>query len=260
MALLLLVCNNLQQEKPEQQLLDLYIRMVLYLELIRVPLLVLPLQIKIVKRSTTLHPISTVAELEQPQTLNTAQVYKFHQIFTHCNLALISSQLEIHKLSTGREPRVVTAKTMLQQMLFKYQGQIGAALILGGVDINGSHLYTIHPHGSTDKLPYVTMGSGSLAAMAVFEAGYKTGMTREEGIALVQAAIEAGIFNDLGSGSNVYVVTITKGKTEILRNYVKPNPRQFRREVGYNFPRGTTPIVGSYVTAVEVTPGDAMEL
>jgi len=179
---------------------------------------------------------------------------------TEHSTALISSQLEIHKLSTGREPRVVTAKTMLQQMLFKYQGQIGAALILGGVDINGSHLYTIHPHGSTDKLPYVTMGSGSLAAMAVFEAGYKTGMTREEGIALVQAAIEAGIFNDLGSGSNVDVVTITKGKTEFLRNYVKPNPRQFRREVGYNFPRGTTPIVGSYVTAVEVTPGDAMEL
>ena len=30
---------------------------------------------------------------------------------------------------------------------------------------------------STDKLPYVTMGSGSLAAMAVFEAGYKDDMT-----------------------------------------------------------------------------------
>ncbi len=28
-------------------------------------------------------------------------------------------------------------------------------------------------HHSTDKLPFVTMGSGSLAAMAVFEAGYK---------------------------------------------------------------------------------------
>lgn len=45
--------------------------------------------------------------------------------------------------------------------------------MLGGVDATGAHLFTIHPHGSTDKLPYVTMGSGSLAAMAVFESGWK---------------------------------------------------------------------------------------
>lgn len=34
----------------------------------------------------------------------------------------------------------------------------------------------IYPHGSTDKNPYVTMGSGSLAAMSVFETGYKEDM------------------------------------------------------------------------------------
>lgn len=55
----------------------------------------------------------------------------------------------------------------------RYQGGIGAALVLGGVDATGAHLFTIHPHGSTDKLPYVTMGSGSLAAMAVFESGWR---------------------------------------------------------------------------------------
>mgnify|MGYP002385971218 CR=1 FL=1 len=66
--------------------------------------------------------------------------------------------------------------TMLKRMLFKYQGHVSAALVLGGVDIEGPHLYTIYPHGSTDKLPFVTMGSGSLAAMAVFEAEYKDNM------------------------------------------------------------------------------------
>jgi 20S proteasome subunit beta 2 len=58
----------------------------------------------------------------------------------------------------------------------RHQGHIGAALVLGGVDATGPHLFTIHPHGSTDKLPYVTMGSGSLAAMAVFESGWKANM------------------------------------------------------------------------------------
>jgi len=158
---------------------------------------------------------------------------------TEFTTALISSQLEIHRLSTGRQTRLVTAMTMLKQMLFKYQGHIGAALILGGVDISGPGLFTIYPHGSTDKLPYVTMGSGSLAAMAVFEAGWKPEMTREEAIKLVQDAIEAGIFNDLGSGSNVDVTVITKEDTEVLRNYAKPNERA-KKESSYKFKSGTS--------------------
>jgi hypothetical protein len=35
----------------------------------------------------------------------------------------------------------------------------------------------IYPHGSTDTLPFATMGSGSLAAMAVFESKYKEGLS-----------------------------------------------------------------------------------
>jgi 20S proteasome subunit beta 2 len=85
------------------------------------------------------------------------------------------------------------------------------------------------------------MGSGSLAAMAVFEAGYKPDMEREEAITLVHDAIAAGIFNDLGSGSNIDITVLTKGKTDILRNYAKPNERAFRSLVlPYSFPPGTT--------------------
>lgn len=35
----------------------------------------------------------------------------------------------------------------------------------------------IYPHGSTDTLPFATMGSGSLAAMAIFESKYREGLT-----------------------------------------------------------------------------------
>ena len=60
--------------------------------------------------------------------------------------------------------------------MIRHQGHVSAALVLGGVDSTGSHLFTIAPHGSTDKLPYVTMGSGSLAAMAVFESSWRPNM------------------------------------------------------------------------------------
>ena len=112
--------------------------------------------------------------------------------------------------------------TMLKQYLYRYQGHIGAYLVVVGVDATGPQLFTVHAHGSTDKLPYVTMGSGSLAAMAIFESAYKENMTRKEAIELVARAIRSGVFNDLGSGSNVDVCVITKSGTETLRNYEKP--------------------------------------
>mmetsp|Transcript_22061 Transcript_22061/g.54583 ORF Transcript_22061/g.54583 Transcript_22061/m.54583 type:complete len:267 (-) Transcript_22061:970-1770(-) len=160
----------------------------------------------------------------------------------------IASQLELHRLSTGRQSRVNTSLTMLKRMLFKYQGHISAALVLGGVDIHGPHLYTVYPHGSTDSLPYVTMGSGSLAAMAIFEQGYKDGLTQQEAMELVSDAITAGIFNDLGSGGSVTLCVITKDKTEIHRPYKNDNERLYRRPAGYDFKKGTTVILSEKFT------------
>lgn len=154
---------------------------------------------------------------------------------------LIASNLELHRLETGTQPRVSTVVTMLSNLLFKYQGHVGCALVLGGVDINGPQIYQIYPHGSTDRLPFATMGSGSLAAMAVFEAGFKDDMTIEEGKALCADAVRAGIFHDLGSGSNVDVCVITKDKAEHIRGYDKPNERLFRAPQPVTFVKGTTP-------------------
>ena len=153
----------------------------------------------------------------------------------------ISSQLELHRMATGKQPRVVTACTMLKRMLFRYQGHVSAALVLGGVDCNGPSLYTVYPHGSTDSLPYVTMGSGSLAAMATFEAQYKSGMTLEEAKKLVHAGIMAGIDNDLGSGGSVDLMVITKDGFTPLRNYDRPNQRKSRRD--YSFAPGATTVL-----------------
>jgi 20S proteasome subunit beta 2 len=162
---------------------------------------------------------------------------------TEAVTGLISSQLELHRMATGQEPRVATACTRLKQHLFQYQGHVSAALVLGGVDATGSHLYTVYPHGSTDRLPYATMGSGSLAAMAEFEAHYRDDMDEKEAIDLVDRAIQAGIFNDLGSGGNVDIVVLDKNKPEpkILRGYKTDlTKRLYRREGGYPFPKGTT--------------------
>jgi 20S proteasome subunit beta 2 len=109
------------------------------------------------------------------------------------------------------------------------------------------------------------MGSGSMAAMAIFETKWKQKMTREEAVELASQAIQAGIFNDLGSGSNVDVCVITAEKTTLMRNYVKPNERE-QKQRDYRFKRGTTAVLnekmikkedlGKFVTVHELSSDD----
>lgn len=182
---------------------------------------------------------------------------------------------------------------MLKSHLFRHQGHISAALVLGGVDVEGPHLFTVYPHGSTDSLPFATMGSGSLNAMAVFEADYREGMGEREAIELVARAIRAGIYNDLGSGSNVDVCVIRKKKKEgegggdatmsatttatstssddavevdYKRGYQVLQGRTYERANPVVYAKGTTPVVAtkvmplrSVVRVLEGEPAEAME-
>lgn len=179
---------------------------------------------------------------------------------------MISSQLELHRYATGRQSRVNSAMTLLKSHLFKYQGYISAALVLGGVDCKGPQLFTIYPHGSTDSLPYCTMGSGSLNAMAVFEDGYRDDLTRKEGIELVTRAIRAGVYNDLGSGSNVDVCVITKDGVEYIRNHEYLQEKTYNRQYPKEITPGTTKILraveydlASAVTVTDIAP-EAMDV
>mmetsp|Transcript_18026 Transcript_18026/g.30815 ORF Transcript_18026/g.30815 Transcript_18026/m.30815 type:complete len:273 (-) Transcript_18026:594-1412(-) len=165
---------------------------------------------------------------------------------------MVSSALQLHRYATGRPSRVITSLTMLKQHLFKYQGHVSAALVLGGVDMNGPHLFTVYPHGSTDSLPFATMGSGSLNAMAVFEAGFKDDMSREEAMALVARAIRSGIYNDLGSGSNVDLCIITKDKTDYLRNYEFLQQKTYVRQFPVVYPPGTVTVIKERVVKLSL--------
>ncbi|XP_017009041.2 proteasome subunit beta type-7 isoform X1 [Drosophila takahashii] len=130
---------------------------------------------------------------------------------------MTSSELDMHQLNTGRQVPVVCASMLLRRTLFRYQGHIGAALVMGGVDRTGPQIYCIYPCGSNDKIPYAAMGSGTLAAMSVLEHGWRPDLDREQGKQLVREAISAGVFNDLGSGSNIDLCVITRKGAEYLR-------------------------------------------
>lgn len=104
--------------------------------------------------------------------------------------------------------------------------------------------------------PYHTTGSGSLAAMAILETNFKENMTKEEAIKLVVAAIEAGIYHDLGSGSNVDVTIITKGKVEYLRNYKHDNKKIYSKPEGYKFRKERVEVINEFRHKLIVEEGE----
>ena len=158
---------------------------------------------------------------------------------------ILRRDLDLHRMSTGHPTRVETCIRKISQKLFQYQGHLGAALIIGGVDATGPVLASVSPHGYVQKTPYLTMGSGSLAAMASIEAEWDgfADLDEEAAIEICRRAIRAGIFNDLGSGSSIDVAIVKKDTaTRTLRHLESPNARPYRPAQPYRFPKGTTAV------------------
>ncbi|XP_065917928.1 proteasome subunit beta type-7-like [Dysidea avara] len=88
--------------------------------------------------------------------------------------------------------------------------------------------------------------------MAVFESRYRPNMEVGEAKELVRDAIAAGIFNDLGSGSNVDLCVITSRKAQYIRPYEIANLKG-ERSGDYTYKRGTTAVLDTKVRQFVVT-------
>ena len=131
---------------------------------------------------------------------------------------ILFHQLELQRLSTGRESRVLTSLTICKDYLYKHAGNISAALILGGFDLMGPQLFSIHPHGSSESLPFLAMGSGSLAAISILENSYQSSLDLNSALILIKESILAGIFSDMGSGNNIDICIILEDTVIFNRN------------------------------------------
>lgn len=165
---------------------------------------------------------------------------------TEMTTRMVASNMELHALSTGRDPRVATVTRILRQTLFRYRGHIGASLIVGGFDVMGPQLYYVHPHGSYSRLPFTAMGSGQDAALAVLEDRFQPNMTLEAAQELLVEAITAGILDDLGSGGNVNACVITQTGAKMLRTLSSPTKPIVRSSL-YSFAPGTTAVLSQTV-------------
>lgn len=158
--------------------------------------------------------------------------------------SLVEGNLELQKLQMNKKPRVASAVSMLSNHLYKYQGYIGAHLIVAGSDSTGNYVFQVSANGCIMQLPFTSMGSGSLCARSILEARYRDGLTENECVELVSAAIRAGIYNDLYSGSNVNILIIKSNSVKHFRHFdTNASERIYRQPKPISFPIGATPII-----------------
>jgi len=87
--------------------------------------------------------------------------------------------------------------------------------IVGGVDEEGSHVYSVDPAGGVLEDDYTVTGSGTMVATGTIEGQYDPEMSLEEARSLAIRAVNAAAERDTGSGNGVVLAEITDEGVEI---------------------------------------------
>jgi len=87
--------------------------------------------------------------------------------------------------------------------------------ILGGVDDEGHHVYTIDPAGGVMDDDYSVTGSGMQLAYGTLEQEYEDDLSSEEAITVAARSIESATERDTGSGNGIYVAEVTDEGVDI---------------------------------------------
>ena len=89
--------------------------------------------------------------------------------------------------------------------------------ILGGVEEEGPHIYSIDALGGTTEEDYTVTGSGSQFALGVLEQQYEEGLSLDEAETIAGNAIKTAIERDLASGNGINVAVVTEDGVDITR-------------------------------------------
>jgi len=149
----------------------------------------------------------------------------------------IKAEVELYKLKKGAPMTVNAAATLLSNIMVGGGGSYGfyyVGLILGGLDKNGGHVYSLDSAGGSIRDEYTTTGSGSLFAYGVLEDHFKRGMSEEEAVDLVIRALNAAMRRDSASGDGYAVAVINKdGFRELTADEAAQRAQAMDLNVGY---------------------------
>lgn len=88
--------------------------------------------------------------------------------------------------------------------------------ILGGVDDDGGHVFSLDPSGSSLSDKYTAQGSGMPYALGILEQEFSEDLTMDEAVQVGAKAIDSASERDTASGNGIHVTKITEEAVEIV--------------------------------------------
>ncbi|MDQ2054147.1 MULTISPECIES: archaeal proteasome endopeptidase complex subunit beta [Halobellus] len=132
-------------------------------------------------------------------------------------ISSIRAEVRLYESRRGEDMSMQALSTLLGNFL-----RSGAFFIvqpiLGGVDEEGPHIYSIDPAGSILEEEYTVTGSGSQYALGVLEQEYNEDLSIEEAKSVAARAIQSAVERDLASGNGINVCVVTEDGVDITQH------------------------------------------
>ena len=123
----------------------------------------------------------------------------------------LQAEVELYETKRGTPMSIRAASTLLANIMNQRKfAPFYVQLLVGGVDQEGNHIYSLDAAGGSIPDKFVTTGSGSVFVYGVLEDHYKDGMTIDEGLDLAVRGITAAMKRDSASGDGMNVASITR--------------------------------------------------
>jgi proteasome beta subunit len=129
----------------------------------------------------------------------------------------LRAEVRLYETRRGEDMSMQALSTLTANFLRSGAFFIVAPL-LGGVDEEGSHVYSLDPLGGMTEENYAVSGSGSQYALGVLEREYDEDGTVDEARTVAARAIDSAVERDLASGNGINIAKVTGEGVEIERH------------------------------------------
>ena len=136
----------------------------------------------------------------------------------------LSAEVSLYELKTGSQMSLKASSTLMANIMNgrRYM-PFWVQLLLGGIDSEGGHVYSLDAAGGSIPDKFQTTGSGSPFVYGVLEDRFKEDMTVKEGKELGVRALVAAMKRDSASGDGISMCVINSG------GYQKVEPEEIEK-------------------------------
>jgi proteasome beta subunit len=129
----------------------------------------------------------------------------------------LRAEVRLYESRRGEDMTIEALSTLASNFLRSGAFLIVAPL-LGGVDDDGTHVFSLDPLGGMMEEDYAVSGSGSQYALGVLEQEYDEDISIDDARGISARAIESAVERDLASGNGINLAIVTEEGVEIERH------------------------------------------